>query len=72
MEGLKLQCEQGAKMGFTGKQVIHPGQVDVCQQAFTPSKDKIDWAIGLIDAFNHHQKSGAVRIKISYFIIIFI
>lgn len=47
-------------MGFTGKQVIHPSQVDVAQQAFTPSQEKIEWATGLIDAFKKHQQTGAV------------
>lgn len=55
-----MQSEQGARMGFTGKQVIHPGQVDVTQSAFTPTQEKIDWALGLIEAFNQHQSSGAV------------
>lgn len=27
LDGLKRQCEQGARMGFTGKQVIHPGKL---------------------------------------------
>lgn len=60
MEGLRLQAEQGARMGFTGKQVIHPGQVDITQEAFTPSKEKIEWALGLIEAFKQNQSSGAV------------
>lgn len=47
-------------MGFNGKQIIHPGQIEVTQQAYTPHKDKIEWAIGLIQAFDEHQKSGAV------------
>ena len=63
LEGLKLQSEQGARMGFTGKQVIHPIQVDTTQEAFAPSKDKIDWALGLIEAFEKYQLSGAVRDK---------
>lgn len=61
LEGLRIQCEEGARMGFTGKQVIHPGQVDTCQNAFTPNKEKIEWAKGLIEAFEHHQKTGAVN-----------
>lgn len=32
----------------------------VVQLAFTPSKEKIEWAKGLIEAFNEHQKSGKV------------
>jgi len=58
LEGLKTQSKEGARMGFTGKQVIHPGQIAIVQEAFTPSPDKIKWATELIDAFNLHQKSG--------------
>jgi citrate lyase subunit beta-like protein len=62
LEGLKKQSEEGARMGFTGKQVIHPNQVDIAQDAFTPSKEKIEWALGLIHSFEEHQKQGAVRV----------
>lgn len=48
LNGLKLQSEQGFRMGFTGKQVIHPMQVDTVQEAFKPSEDKIKWASGLV------------------------
>lgn len=45
-------------MGFTGKQVIHPTQIDIVQKAFTPSSEKIKWALELIQAFDTHQLSG--------------
>ena len=48
LEGLKAQSEQGYRMGFSGKQVIHPAQVDIVQEAFKPSKEKITWATGLV------------------------
>ena len=48
LNGLKLQSEHGYRMGFTGKQVIHPAQVDIVQEAFKPSQDKIKWATGLV------------------------
>lgn len=57
--GLKTQSEQGRRMGFTGKQVIHPGQVDVVQNAFMPSEVKVRWAQGVVDAFKENQNSGA-------------
>ena len=66
LDGLKKQCEQGARMGFTGKQVIHPGQVDVTQTAFSPSDIKIKWAKGLIEAFKAYQNSGAVNLFLKY------
>ena len=43
-----------------GKQVIHPGQIDVVQSAFTPSPQSIEWAEELIELFNKHQLSGKV------------
>ena len=45
-------------MGFTGKQVIHPSQIEIVQHAFTPSAEKIKWARELIEAFDIHQQSG--------------
>jgi len=45
-------------MGFTGKQIIHPGQVQICQESFTPSPEKIEWARELIESFSAHQDSG--------------
>ena len=53
-------------MGFTGKQVIHPNQVPVVQEAFSPSQEKIEWASELIKAFNDHQSSGKVSPKFTF------
>lgn len=58
LEGLKKQCIVGASMGYTGKQIIHPGQIEIVQKSFLPTPEKLHWAIGLIKAFNEHQKSG--------------
>lgn len=58
LAGLKVQSEEGVGMGFTGKQVIHPGQVPVVQAAFSPPAEKIEWAKALIQAFEEHQKEG--------------
>ncbi|CAH1245237.1 CLYBL [Branchiostoma lanceolatum] len=57
-ESLRRQSEEGAKMGFTGKQVIHPLQVPIVQQAFSPSPERVVWARGLIQAFQKHQQEG--------------
>lgn len=58
LEGLKKQCDDGFRMGYTGKQIIHPGQIDIVQESYTPSKSKINWASDLIDSFEKHQQSG--------------
>ena len=58
LDGLKKYSEEGARMGFTGKQVIHPSQVPVVQSAFSPSEEKIEWATNLIKEFREHEKKG--------------
>lgn len=56
--GLRAQAEFGARMGYTGKQVIHPAQIDAVQAAFVPSAERVDWARGLLRAFEEHQHEG--------------
>ncbi|XP_076263929.1 citramalyl-CoA lyase, mitochondrial-like [Rhynchophorus ferrugineus] len=58
LDGLKQQCEDGMRMGYTGKQVIHPGQVPIVQEAFLPTQLQIEWATGLLKSFHKHQKDG--------------
>lgn len=57
-EGLLQEAQEGARMGFSGKQVIHPAQIQPVQQAFTPDKKTIQQALDLIAAFEMHQQRG--------------
>jgi len=57
-DGLRLEAEQGAGFGFSGKQVIHPNQVSVTQEAFTPSDDAIASAKRIVETFEASQKEG--------------
>jgi citrate lyase subunit beta / citryl-CoA lyase len=50
-EGFLAECEQGRQMGFDGKTLIHPGQVEGANRAFSPSDAAIEDAEGLIAAF---------------------
>ncbi|GAB1598991.1 citramalyl-CoA lyase, mitochondrial-like [Argonauta hians] len=58
LDTLKELCEEGARMGFTGKQVIHPSQIPIVQLAFSPSPEKVAWATELINKFEEHQLMG--------------
>ena len=58
IDGLKSEAIQGAQMGFSGKQIIHPNQVIPVQDAFTPSKEAITHAQHLLEAHANHQKIG--------------
>ncbi|CAL8320171.1 unnamed protein product [Merluccius merluccius] len=57
-DGLRQQAREGALMGFTGKQVIHPGQIQAVQEEFSPSQERVQWATALIQAFQQHQQEG--------------
>ena len=57
-EGLRLEAEEGARLGFSGKQIIHPNQVEPVQAAFTPSDEAIEYAQRVVRAFSASQKEG--------------
>ncbi len=58
IEGLRLEAEHGAGLGFSGKQIIHPNQVAAVQEAFTPSAEAIEYAQRVVTAFASSQKEG--------------
>lgn len=58
LDGLKEQSIAGAKMGFTGKQIIHPAQIEIVNSSFAPSEKEIEYAESMIAAFEEHQSSG--------------
>ncbi|HEU4745472.1 MAG TPA: CoA ester lyase [Anaerolineales bacterium] len=58
IEGLRLEAQQGAALGFSGKQIIHPNQVAPVQEAFTPSAEAIEYAQRVVEAFTTSQKEG--------------
>lgn len=57
-EGLRAECGEGARLGFTGKISIHPDQIDVINEAFTPSMAHVAEARALIEAFGRAQAEG--------------
>jgi citrate lyase beta subunit len=58
VEGLRVEAEQGATLGFSGKQIIHPNQVAAVQEAFTPSDEAIEYAQRVVRAFSASQREG--------------
>lgn len=56
--GLKVECDQGRDMGFDGKTLIHPAQVEVTNTAFAPSEEEVDLARRQIAAFDEIQRAG--------------
>lgn len=57
-EGLTAECEQGRDMGFDGKTLIHPAQVEIANAAFAPDAAEIDLASRQIAAFEEAEAAG--------------
>ncbi|WP_068259561.1 HpcH/HpaI aldolase/citrate lyase family protein [Janibacter limosus] len=60
IEGFTAECEQGRDMGFDGKTLIHPGQVEVCNTTFAPSPDAVEEAQGILHAWEEGAGKGVV------------
>ena len=50
-EGLAHQCAQGAAFGFDCTTLIHPGQIEAANRAFSPDPEAVAWARVVVDAF---------------------
>jgi citrate lyase subunit beta / citryl-CoA lyase len=57
-DGFLAECVQGRQLGFDGKTLIHPTQVDPCNDAFAPGELELTHARGLILAFEEAQADG--------------
>jgi citrate lyase subunit beta/citryl-CoA lyase len=58
LDGLRRECEDGVAMGFSGKISIHPNQIAVINDVFTPPKEAVDEARALVAAFEEHARRG--------------
>jgi len=57
-ETLRLMCEQGRDIGFDGKSLIHPAQIDIANEVFAPSAEEIDLARRQMQAYEEAQAKG--------------
>ena len=58
LEGFLAECEQGRQMGFDGKTLIHPGQVEGANRAFAPSEQAVEDARGLIEVWEDARRES--------------
>lgn len=54
-DGLRADTRRGLEMGYDGKMAIHPRQVPVINDAFTPSDEDLAWAEGVLAAAEDHD-----------------
>ncbi|HID71459.1 MAG TPA: citrate lyase acyl carrier protein, partial [Thermoplasmata archaeon] len=58
-EGLRKDTEQIKTMGFDGKAAIHPAQIEVIHQVFTPTEEEIRYAVKVLKAAEEAVKKGS-------------
>jgi citrate lyase subunit beta/citryl-CoA lyase len=63
-EGFAAECKQGVELGFDGKTLIHPNQIEPCNKAFSPSTEEVAQARKMIAAFDlpENKSKGVVSI----------
>jgi citrate lyase subunit beta/citryl-CoA lyase len=61
--GFSKECTQGRDMGFDGKTLIHPGQIDSANAIYTPPADEVQQARKIIAAFTLPENAGKGAIQ---------
>lgn len=64
LEGLKAQCVQGKNFGFDGKSLIHPSQIELCNEIFAPKPEEVANARAIVAAFELPENAGKGVIKV--------
>ena len=57
-EGFAAACRQGRELGFDGKTLIHPKQIDAANAAFAPSAEEVEWSRRVIAAHREAERAG--------------
>ena len=62
VDGLRAEARDARRMGYCGKIAIHPDQVAIIHEVFTPSADEIDWAKRVVATFESNPESGVLTL----------
>ncbi len=63
LDGLRQYAASARRDGFSGMMAVHPAQVPVINEAFTPTADEVAFAKQVVDAFERHSGTGVVSIE---------
>ncbi|MFZ1076846.1 MAG: CoA ester lyase [Nitrosotalea sp.] len=63
--GLEQDCTMAKNLGYTGKTIIHPNQIQTTHRIFYPTSSEIQWAKKVIDAYvsAKKKKKGATKVE---------
>jgi citrate lyase subunit beta/citryl-CoA lyase len=57
-DGLAAECRQGLELGMDGKTLIHPRQIPICNEVFSPSAGEVDWARRIVAQFDRPENTA--------------
>lgn len=57
-DGLTAECEHGLELGMDGKTLIHPRQIGICNDVFSPSAGEVDWARKIVAEFDRPENAA--------------
>jgi len=63
--GLSAECEQAGRLGFDGKSLIHPRQINICNHSFSPTEAQIIQAQQIVDAWQAESAKGRSVITVN-------
>ncbi|WP_028601870.1 HpcH/HpaI aldolase/citrate lyase family protein [Ottowia thiooxydans] len=63
-DGFAATCEQGRQMGFDGRTLIHPAQIETCHRAYSPSAQEVEDARVVVEAFALPENEGKGVLKV--------
>ncbi len=64
-DGFRSECEQGRDLGFDGKTLIHPSQLEEANRIFAPSPHDVEQAVAVIEAFADPANAGKGVLKVN-------
>jgi citrate lyase subunit beta / citryl-CoA lyase len=65
LDGFRLESLQGRDMGLDGKTLIHPSQIDICNEVFAPTPVEVESAAAIIEAFGLPENAGKGVIQLN-------
>jgi citrate lyase subunit beta / citryl-CoA lyase len=63
-KGFSNECQQGRDLGMDGKTLIHPRQVSIANDVFSPSNEEVEWAEKVLAAFDRPENHGRAVIAV--------
>ena len=63
-EGLRAACRLARALGFDGKWCIHPAQVPIVNEVFSPTEDEVNWAKRVLEAYEGANAAGSGAVSV--------